>query len=48
MHTYRAVIMSLNETQNKTRFSKEVIDDILLKQPTVPVRINFVDRKSVV
>jgi hypothetical protein len=34
--------MSLNETENKTRFSQEVIDGILTNQPQVPVRINFV------
>ncbi len=41
MYRYHAIIMSLGETQNHTRFSREVINDILANQPIVPVRINF-------
>lgn len=43
MYNYKAIIMSLNEDSNKTRFSRECIDKIIQDQPSVPVRINFQD-----
>jgi hypothetical protein len=42
MYSYKGRLITIGETMNKTRFSQEAINDILDKQPSVPVLINFV------
>ena len=41
MTTYKGVLMTVGETKNKTRFSKEALVDIMDTKSKVPVRINF-------
>jgi len=41
MNIYIGTLVGSSDPKNKTRLSQEALDDILAKQPAVPVRINF-------